>query len=635
MDKVLKKHFYCRMFILFILFVFSPQLLFASNEELAVELIPSKSAYKAGDSIILALKISIPEKYHLYGNPLGPGIGKPLEVSIDGARNVIWDGVRKPAAQKYTPPVGEWVFAYDNQTVFYIVGKLSPDVSGNIEGIIHIEGLICNTACIPVKKEIPFSVSLVEITESDPHFKNDPDLLRLMASATESFSLSNHDKTEMPSVVGLDLSGLSVKTPPSQNNLIQWNYSPLESRVNYNIWLAILFGFLAGIIMNVMPCVLPVLGIKILSISEMRRTSRKTAFIKSLVFSAGMLTIFLVLASLASFANFSWGEQFRNPAVLVVIIVIIVIFALGMFDLFMIQVPTSVASMGGKKRTGLTGDFLNGMFASIMATPCSGPLLGATLAWTLTQKPLIIFTIFSSIGLGMAFPYIMLSLSSKISGIIPKPGNWMNDFKHLMGFILLGFAVYLMIGLPQNMLISTVGMCLVMVFGISIFTHYVPFGSSVKRKVSVAAITLIICFSGVYVNFGILYRNISSDERETTGEEEGRWKEFSVDELKKAHERGQNVIIDFTANWCVNCQFNKVTVLHTPQINNLIKEKNIIAMKADLTRPDPQIESLLHHLGSRSVPFLAIFSGTNPNEPVIMRDIINKKKLVKVLKQLE
>lgn len=635
MDKDPKKHFPTRIFISIILVAFLSQLLFASQNELAVELIPSKNTYTAGDSIILALKIVIPEKYHLYGNPLGPGIGKPIEVSIDGARDVVWDGIRKPAARKFKPPVGEWVYAYDDQVVFYITGKIAPDISRNIEGIIHVEGLICNTACIPVKKEIPFSINLKEMAESDLHFKNDPDLLRLMASATDSFPISTRAvATEMPSVIGLDLSGLSVKAP-SQNTLVQWNYSPLESRMNYNVWLAILLGFLAGIIMNVMPCVLPVLGIKILSFAEIRQSSRKMAFIKSLVFSAGMLSIFLVLASLASFANFSWGEQFRNPAVLVVIIAIIVIFALGMFDLFMILVPANIASMGGKKRSGLAGDFLNGMFATILATPCSGPLLGATLAWTLTQKPLIIFTIFTSIGLGMAFPYILLSLSSKISSIIPKPGSWMNDFKHLMGFILLGFAVYLMIGLPQNMLVSTVGMCLALVFGIAFFTHYAPFGSSIKRKAAMGAITLIICFSGVYVNFGILYRAVSADEKEVTGQENGYWKEFSVDELKKAHELGQNVIIDFTANWCVNCQFNKVTVLHTSQISKLIKEKNMVAMKADLTRPDPQIESLLRHLGSRSVPFLAVFSGANPYEPVIMRDIINKKELVNVLKQLE
>jgi thiol:disulfide interchange protein len=131
------------------------------------------------------------------------------------------------------------------------------------------------------------------------------------------------------------------------------------------------------------------------------------------------------------------------------------------------------------------------------------------------------------------------------------------------------------------------------------------------------------------------YTELSHRRNGITDQGEGGWREFSVDELKKAHERGQNVMIDFTANWCVNCQFNKVTVLHTPQINNLIKEKNIVALRADLTRPNPQIESLLYHLGSRSVPFLAIFSGSNPYEPIIMRDIISKKKLVNILEKLE
>jgi DsbC/DsbD-like thiol-disulfide interchange protein len=207
MDSVLKKHFITNIFFVTILAVFSSQLLFAAQEELSVELIPSKSAYKAGDSIILALKIKIPEKYHLYGNPLGPGIGKPLMVSIEGAEKVVWDAIRKPAAKKYKPPVGEWVFAYDDQVVFYIGGNIPQDVSENIEGVIHIEGLICNTACIPVKKKIPFNVSLKEAAEADRHFKNDPDLLKIMASATGSFPLVTHVPAEMPSITGLDLSG--------------------------------------------------------------------------------------------------------------------------------------------------------------------------------------------------------------------------------------------------------------------------------------------------------------------------------------------------------------------------------------------------------------------------------------------
>lgn len=632
--KKFKRAFLTRLAIFIFSLLFLYQLLPAAQDDLAVDIVCSKNVYKSGDSVILAIKMTIPEKYHLYGNPLGPGIGKPVQIWIEGESGVVWDGIRKMEAKKFQPPAGDWVFAYENQTVFFVGGLISSGAEGTIQGTVNIDGLICNTACIPVKKEVQFSINVKKNAESEQLFNNHAELLKLIGQAKDTLSLSMHSAVQPLPVTGIDLSGLSIKMP-SQNTLIQWNYTPLESKVNYNIWLAILFGFIAGIIMNVMPCVLPVLGIKLISFSEIRQNSRRQALIKSLIFSSGMLSIFLVLASLASFANFSWGEQFQNPAVLVVIITVIVIFALGMFDLFIIQVPNSIASASGRKRSGLAGDFFNGMFATILATPCSGPLLGATLAWTLTQKPLIIFTIFMSIGLGMAFPYILLSVSSTVSRIVPKPGKWMNDFKHLMGFILLGFAVYLMIGLPQNMLVSTIGLCLILVFCIALFTHYAPFGSSMSRKATVAAVTLIIALSGVYISFGILYKTISYDETAQSNEENGKWKEFSADVLKEANETGKNVMIDFTANWCVNCQFNKVTVLHTTRINQLIKDKKIIALKADLTRPDPQIESLLHHLGSRSVPFLAIFSGDDPYKPVIMRDILDKKKLVNVLEELD
>lgn len=636
MHNILKKVSGAQLMILmiFVLCFFFTHQSNASEEELHIDIIPSKSTYRTGDSVFLALKIKIPEKYHLYGNPLGPGIGKPFQISVDGVQNIIWNGVEKLKARQFKPPVGEWVWAYENQTVFFIKGLIPAGINGNMQGSVNFNGLICNKSCIPVEKSIPFTVLVNDNVEPQPHFQKNPELLKVLSSTVDTIPLSISNRPSVTSSIkGIDLSGFSI-TPPVQNKLMQWNYTPLEKKVEFNLLLAMLFGFLAGIVMNVMPCVLPVLGIKIISFTEARENSRKKALLKSLVFSAGMLSVFMILASLASFANFSWGQQFQNPKVLVGIITVIVIFSLGMFDFFMILVPNSISSMGNVKRNGLAGDFLNGMFATILATPCSGPLLGATLAWTLTQQPLVIFTIFTSIGLGMAFPYVLFSTSRTLSGIVPRPGKWMNDFKHLMGFILLGFAIYLMIGLPQDMVVSTVGLCLVLAFCISIYTHYAPFGSTLKRKSIVALIALIVAFSGLYLNFGILYKTVSSDRVISTGDESEEWKEFSLELLNEAHERKQNVIIDFTANWCVNCQFNKVTVLHTSKINELIKKKNIVAIRADLTRPNPQIESLLHHLGSRSVPFLAVFSGDKPYQPIIMRDLINKKSLVDVLENL-
>jgi thiol:disulfide interchange protein DsbD len=413
----------------------------------------------------------------------------------------------------------------------------------------------------------------------------------------------------------------------------EWDYSPVEKKIEFNLFLAIFFGFIAGIILNVMPCVLPVLGIKILSFAQSTHARRRDVLLRSGMFSLGIMIVFMVLASLASFANFSWGEQFQKPQVLVGIIVLIVIFALGMFDIFTFAVPGVIGGMERKSGDGLLGDLFRGMFATVLATPCSGPLLGATLAWTLTQNPTVVFTVFASIGLGMAFPYILFSVSRRLARLIPKPGNWMKDFKYFMGFILLGMAVYLMIGLPSDMLISTIGLCLVLSFAVWGFARFAPWGSSLMRRIFVALIMLTVSVGGIYFNFVTLYSLVATDS-ETSNLEQKEWVPFSPKLLKDAHANGTSVMIDFTANWCMNCQYNKVTVLRSKKIRDLISDKKILTMKADLTRPNQQIESLLDHLGSKSVPFLAVFPADKPFEPIVMRDLLNKNALVSVLEHL-
>jgi thiol:disulfide interchange protein len=233
----------------------------------------------------------------------------------------------------------------------------------------------------------------------------------------------------------------------------------------------------------------------------------------------------------------------------------------------------------------------------------------------------------------MASPYIVLSASRRLARMIPKPGAWMQDFKYLMGFILLGMAVYLMIGLPSDMMISTVGLCLVLAFAVWGYARFAPWGSTLRKKIVVALIMLSVSGAGVYFNFVTLYSLISNgSDTSIVGKDE--WVSFSPKLLKDAHANGQHVMIDFTANWCMNCQYNKVTVLHSKKIIELVRKKNILTIKADLTRPDPQIESLMENLGSRSVPFLAVFPGDKPFEPIVMRDLINKGALVSVLTQL-
>ncbi|MFC1476616.1 protein-disulfide reductase DsbD family protein [Fibrobacterota bacterium] len=621
--------YYCTLSILFFF-----TCIFAERE-LLVTTVLDKKAYNPGDTVIVALQCRIPDKYHLYGNPLGPGIGKPLKIKVSENKGIEWIRAKKTPASKFHPAIGGWVWAYKHEATFFVIGTVTADSAESVVDTLIMESLICENSCLPVTKEIPLVIPLTQEKVRSRSFSKHRSLRKIF-KITQEMDIDWQQETDAGLKLDGSLINLSLGDNDKEKIIPEWDYKSQEKKFEYNILLAIILAFIAGIILNVMPCVLPVLGVKILSFSQGVGSDRRIAVIRSLVFSAGMILIFLVLASFAAFAGLSWGEQFQNPKMLVVIICIIFIFALGMFDIFIINVPTGITALKQKsiQEKAFLDDFIKGMFTTILATPCSGPLLGATLAWTLLQPPAIIYIVFASIGAGMAFPYVLFSSSSRLMKLIPKPGKWMEDFKYLMGFLLIGFAVYLMIGLPKGMIIPTVGLCAALALAVLIYTRFSPFGASVKRKLLSGVVAVLVAALGWHVNFNILHSFLSEDTALLAEEESGIWKEFTPEKLLGAHAIGQHAIIDFTANWCMNCQFNKVTVYHSKEVDELIKQKKIIALKADLTQENEVAESLMHHLGSRSVPFLAIFPGDDPYNPVIMRDVVTKKSVLKVLKDL-
>ena len=381
-----------------------------SDTGLKVTPVLDKKAYNPGDTVIVALQCRIPDKYHLYGNPLGPGIGKPLMIKVSANNGIEWIRARKTPASKFHPSLGGWVWAYKHEAAFFVIGILTVDTSESVNDTLVMESLICENSCLPVNKEIPLTIPLTQEKVRSGSFSKHRSLRKIF-KITREMDIDRQQET----AAGLKLDGslinLSLGDNDKEKKIPEWDYKSQEKKFEYNILLAIILAFIAGIILNVMPCVLPVLGVKILSFSQGRGSDRRIAVIRSLVFSAGMILIFLVLASFAAFAGLSWGEQFQNPKMLVVIICIIFVFALGMFDIFIINVPTGITALKQKSIQEKTflDDFIKGMFTTILATPCSGPLLGATLAWTLLQPPAIIYIVFASIGAGMASPYVLFS----------------------------------------------------------------------------------------------------------------------------------------------------------------------------------------------------------------------------------
>ncbi|MBD3391828.1 MAG: hypothetical protein GF418_07205 [Chitinivibrionales bacterium] len=601
------------------------------GDDFKIQVTAGREKHSAGDTVALAVTCRIPENYHLYGNPLGPGIGKPLRLKVTGGQSIRWLEARKIPAKRFQPDIGAWVWAYETQARFFLVGILTPAARKDIHGTVTIDALLCHTACIPVTKEASFAVPVGRGRDAYP-FANDIELREQFARAQEMpFEQAAPGELSGGTAkadLGLDLRALTGRAP-------QWDYEPVErgdaesgeARAQHTatgILAAILIAFLAGIILNVMPCVLPVLGVKILSFSQGAQHGRREAVLRSLVFAAGMITVFLALATLAVTAGYSWGQQFQNPLFLSGIIAFIFIFALGMFDVYIILVPSNIAAMERGTKHTLTGEFARGVFATILATPCSGPLLGATLAWTLTQPAMVVYAVFAAIGLGMASPYVVLSASRRLARIIPKPGRWMDDLKHVMGFLLLAFAVYLMRGLTKEMIMGTAGLCVALTIGVMLYKRVAPFGSTPRRRIAAGGLSLLVAVTGGYLSFASF----------APKQEPDLWRPFTPALLEDAHMTGRHAVVNFTASWCMNCQYNKLRVLNSKDIRRLADEKDIMLLEVDLTNKNPEGDALMRHLGSRSIPFLAIFPGDDPYRPIIMRDLLSKSQLAYVLSRL-
>jgi thiol:disulfide interchange protein DsbD len=308
-----------------------------------------------------------------------------------------------------------------------------------------------------------------------------------------------------------------------------------------------------------------------------------------------------------------------------------------MFDFYTVTLPPSISNAEMKIGATLTGDLLKGAAATMMATPCAGPFLGALLAWALLQKPVIIFTLFAVMGVGMAAPYVILSSSKRLMGLLPKPGRWIEDMKHAMGFLLLIFAVVLMKSLDPRLTLVAVGICLSVICAASLNRRFAPFGVPVGRRIGVVLVGVALITAGTLLSVKYLRLNIplfSDDRHVSENEDRAVWREFTPQALAAAHEEGRSAIVEFTALWCSNCKINKVMVLNTAEAREIYADKDIVLLTADITNPNPPAQSLLYHLGSRSVPFLAIFPADSPMNPIIMRDLLSKDRYLATLNGL-
>ncbi len=446
---------------------------------------------------------------------------------------------------------------------------------------------------------------------------------------SETLEITDYPVVDAAPVVN-DVLEESRLAQDSQQQGVQWNITPRYASPSLEVTglgKALLFGLLAGLILNLMPCVLPVLGFKLSAFvaamgQEGNQAERVRAFREHNIFFAfGILAWFLVLAMVLSWAGLAWGQLFQQTTVLFVLMLVVFLLALSMFGVFTLPVLDIKASTSSSPRMQA---FMTGAVATLLATPCSGPLLGGVLGWAFGQSPFILAMVFVAVGLGMASPYIALSIWPNLVHKVPRAGAWTGTVEQLVGFFLMATALYLWTILPQEIMTQTMYTLFIAALCAWIWGRWSgPSASTIQRILVRIGASLVIVSMAIWT--------LSPKDAEDIV-----WHDFDALAVQEmlGHEP---LVLEFTADWCPNCKVLERTTLTHDNVRAWAKEYDARFIRVDLTRNetanDAAAEALLHALGSHSIPLVALFpKGAEHTNPLVLRDIFTPSQMDEALK---
>lgn len=431
------------------------------------------------------------------------------------------------------------------------------------------------------------------------------------------------------------------KTPAKPGEKVQVLVEPEQEISGFGV--ALVFALLGGMILNLMPCVLPVISVKILSFVQMAGNKRGLIFRHGLYFTFGVLVSFWLLAGLLLLLQaygqaVGWGFQLQEPLFVAGLATFMLVFALSLFGVF--EMGTFVSSWAGEKQTnksrGAIGSFFSGVLATAVATPCTGPFLASAIGYAVTLDSAGAMTIFTFVGLGMALPYLFLSAFPSFLKWLPKPGQWMIAFKQLMGFLMLAAALWLIWVFASQTnslaLIILLTALFVMSFATWIYgTWSTPLHSRRVRRFSLIAAVIL-----ALVSMKMIHLSASDTFAGHTDIEEqvaSGWEPYSPERVAELQRQGIPVFIDFTAKWCLICQANHM-ILTMPQVDQTFGNKHVVKMKADWTRSDPVITSALRSFGRNSVPLYLLYDGKS-DKPTVLPQVLTPEIVIQQVKQIQ
>ena len=436
----------------------------------------------------------------------------------------------------------------------------------------------------------------------------------------------------------------------------------VQSSAGGTLWSNLLLAFVGGIILNVMPCVLPVIGIKVVSFVEQSGENRFRIFALNWTYAAGSLFVFLILGTLAALFSMNSGQVFQSDYFKIVFAVVVFAMALSLLGVFELNLPGVATGFGlSNEKEGLIGAFISGVVATFLATPCIGPFMGPALGWSVGQPVPVIYAIWMSLGLGMSFPYLILGLAPRLISWLPRPGMWMVRFKQFSGFLLLATVLFLIQPLERRakasapaadavsavvdanssapdlmhsakpevskpltgVLIALLGLGIGLWMIGNLYNHASSGKEKWKVRVAAMAISAPLMWYGVADQFG--WRLLPSHEL--------AWEDWSEARMNSHLADGKPVLIDFTADWCTTCKFNEATALNVAATKKFVEENHFVAMKADFTEESPEIKKWLTKFKAGGVPLYVIFPPGDSSAPIAFEGLLTKSLILSKLEE--
>jgi thiol:disulfide interchange protein len=568
----------------------------------------STSALQPGQTAVAAVVFTALPGYHVQSHtPLEDSFIK-FEVEPDANPAVDYlDPIYPPGEITDSPALGKQS-VYAGKITVYIPLRVKP---GAPLGDTTLSGKItwqaCNDqVCFPPEIKQPFSINTKIVSADTPVTPNDP--ASFAAFDPHIFATAPLEPTTLPSAAAstataVDFFGLTFSLGAS------------------NIWLALIIALAVGLLFNLMPCVLPVVPLKAIGFFEVSRHNRARCFMLGIVFSLGIIAVFGVLAILIvafrSTLHFSWGEQFKYGWFIWAIVAILLVMAAGMLGLFEVVLPSKIYELTPSHESAW-GNFVFGMLAAVLSTPCTAPMFAGLLAWATAQPLALGVAVVMAVGVGMAVPYLLLSAFPELARWVPRTGPWSLVLKQMMGFLLIAVAVYFAGGRLASskeffwavFAVVAVAMLFLVIRAFQLSKSAGPIIAAIISAIAVDAVAL-----------ALTLRLLGGLD----------WKPYSQQAFAAARATGKPVLVEFTANWCGNCLALEASVYHDKKTAAAIHDHGVILLRADLTNENAPGWPVVNELNpGGGIPLTAIYPPSS-DEPIKLTSLYTTQNLLDAL----